>query len=1297
MAYKIGVGLAIDGEAEFKAALKEVNNELKLLNSEANLVKETYKNNANSLEALTAKHEILTKQLEQTEKKVQLNREQMESWQKVQNAAAEKTEELKKELSEAQEKMEDMKKTSSTTEDELKDQQKAIDELNKELENAENTYQKAGEKANKYQINLNNAETQVQKLNRELKENGTYMEEAEKSTDGTASSIDEFGKKIGDATKKTEVFGEVLKANLASAAIENGIRQIANGIKEISTAAVSVGKTFESSMSQVAATMGMTADEIAAGSKEYDLLKNAAGEAGKATKYSASEAADALNYLALAGYDAQKSADTLPKVLNLAAAGGLDLAYASDLVTDSMAALGMETSDLDKYIDEMARTAQKSNTSVAQLGEATLVCAGTVTMTQQSLETMNAELGILANNGIKGAEGGTHLRNILLSLVTPTDKASEVMAELGIKVADNQGNIRNLNDILTDLNGKLNEMSEEEKSNVLNSIFNKTDITAINSLLKGTGQEFDALNGELKGCTGAAEDMAETMNANLTGKVTILQSALEALGISAYEKIEGTLKDSVDAATDSVGNLQSSMDDGELGRAMDNFAESLGNAAEGAIDFAEDALPVLINGLSWILDNSDLIISGVAGIASAELYHGTIAPMIQATSEAWNAYKKANEGATVAQWAMNAAQSANPMGLLITAIAGLIGFLGTYTLLAGNAADATNEMLEKNRENIDAINEGIEKRKESTSENEIEVATIKKLKEEISALNEKENLSNEEKSRMAAMVGELNQALPELNLEIDEQTGKLAENTEGWEKNVESQLAALEMQFKQEDLTEIAKERYEAEKQLMDLEEQIREQEEETTAAREKYNSVMDEMRERYGEQTELYGNAGAAEAKAAEDSIAAQEELQQQYEETQKIIDDLTNEYDDLSQGIQETSEAAEESTPVLVNYKDQTYEIANATMETTAKLESLQQAYQDAQDKAAESITSQVQLFQELSIQSDLNIQQMTSNLQSQTEAFNTYSSDLKTAAELAEQGLLGDGLLGAIQELGMDGAGYLHELVTAAETDSEKFNEMMRSWTDMTEAKENLINTMADVQTDYSDQMDVILGIADEKDEELNAKVTDTTDGIKETVVKANGEITDNAEKTMKTVNDTVKKEGATVTKTSTTVAKDTVTGVKTELGIGEDGISTKFKEIGKAIDDGMIAGIQAGKADVINAAVEVALAAYKAAKEALGINSPSKLFRELGYWSSEGYAEGMITHMEDVKGNIQDSMRAVADAGDMLSSPGLKEGTENGMGNGSYIETMQLVIQPQTLSEEDMDMAFDYVNRRLGANF
>lgn len=360
--------------------------------------------------------------------------------------------------------------------------------------------------------------------------------------------------KLKSLTKQAKEFGSVSAQQIAAAGenmkelgsnIENAGQKMLGATTVIvaaGTAAIAVGTNFEDAMKQVAATMGITAEEIENGSSSYKILEEAAKKCGETTKYSASEAASALNYLALAGYDAEKSAQVLPKVLNLAAAGNLELATASDMVTDAMAALGLETKDLDKYIDEMAKTSQKSNTSVAQLGEATLTCAGTVSMAKMSLETMNTELGILANNGIKGAEGGTHLRNIILSLTSPTDTAADAIKKLGIRVTDSKGNIRDLNEVMQDFNKKLSTMTDSQKTDVISTIFNKTDISAVNALIKGSGEEFSKLNQELNNSTGAAQNMADTMNSSLKGQLTLLKSQLEGIAIQISEILMPALK-----------------------------------------------------------------------------------------------------------------------------------------------------------------------------------------------------------------------------------------------------------------------------------------------------------------------------------------------------------------------------------------------------------------------------------------------------------------------------------------------------------------------------------------------------------------------------------------------------------------------------------------------------------------------------------------------------------------------------------------------------------------------------------
>ena len=258
--------------------------------------------------------------------------------------------------------------------------------------------------------------------------------------------------------------------------------------------------------------------------------------------FSASECAEALNYLALAGYDTQQMCDTLPTVLNLAAAGDIALADASDMVTDAMSALGMGVDEAETMVDQMAKTASTTNTSVAQLGEGILTIGATAKSIKGGTAELNTALGILANNGIKGAEGGTHLRNIILSLQNPTDKAAAQMEALGLSVYDSEGNMRSMNDILGDLNKSMDGMTSAEKSNIISTIFNKTDLSSVNALLANTGETWDSLQKSITDSGGAAQQMADTQLDNLQGQITILKSALEGLAISFGELLMPAIK-----------------------------------------------------------------------------------------------------------------------------------------------------------------------------------------------------------------------------------------------------------------------------------------------------------------------------------------------------------------------------------------------------------------------------------------------------------------------------------------------------------------------------------------------------------------------------------------------------------------------------------------------------------------------------------------------------------------------------------------------------------------------------------
>ncbi len=1231
MSAKVGLGLALDGEKEFRQGIKNVNLELKLLDNQTKMVSLRYAENENSVEALTEKNRILNKQLEQQQKKLTLTREQMEVWQETNRNAGLKVEELKNKLQEAEAGMEDMKKSSGATEEELQKQQKTIDGLSRELRAAEEAYKKSDNKINQYKVSVSSAEVGLTKLDEELRRNEKYLDEAQKSSNGLATSIDKYGKKVEEAKDETSSFGDILKANLASEAIINGVEKIAEGVERVASTAVKTGSEFEKSMSQVAATMGLTAKQIEQGSEEYRILEKAAEESGKTTKYTASQAAEALNYLALAGYDARKAAQTLPSVLTLAAAGGLELSYASDLVTDSMAALGMETDRLDNYIDQLAKTSQKSNTSVSQLGEASLVAAGTASMTGQSVETLNTELGILANRGIKGAEGGTHLRNILLRLVQPTQDGAAALKSMNVEVTDSTGSVRDLNDIMNDLNRALSSMSEYDKTNAIGTIFNKTDIGAVNALLSGTGDEFNNLRKELLTCDGAAADMAETMEANLSGKATILQSALEGLGITAYKRIEGTLKNSVDSATGAVGRLQASMDNGKLGNAVDSFSEALGNAADHAIDFAEDALPLLINGLTWVLDNSDVITAGIAGVTAAGIEMKVIAPAVQSVTAAWNAYKTANEGATVSQWLLNTAMNANPVAIIITALVGLTAAVAAYTTVTDNAANRVKKFREENEQLVEQQKNQTENRKQEFQAIISQTAAVDGLAAELTALNEKEKLSAQDKSRIKQIVDQLNQALPELNLTINEQTGYLNQNTEAVQKYIAKSKEMYLLAAAEEDLAQNAKEQYEANKELADAREELKEVTEQLEEAEARYNKAVEDGKDNVyggitlGEYGELKGEMKELSEKkeilinTINEEEAHLKTLGEDYEE----VEEMARGY---SQGINEVSDSLEKAGEVQIAYNGNVYTVSQQVAENINMIE---QAYADAKAEALESINQQVGLFDELSVKSELSVSEMAAHLKSQTEAFSLYSENMTQAAQIIKEDTTGNfaEIVEQISGLGMAGAGYLNELVNAYYDNRQQFDDLLGEWSAAESAKQVLADTTAAMQTDYEASMNKLTGTQGETWKQMVMDGKTITPNWINVYKEAGDEATDNASSSMETMGKEVKEGGQNVTKEAVKTTQNTIDGVTNELKT-VNGKSLEFEKLGASVAFGMATGIKDNELEAVKAAETMANRLYMAAKNELEVNSPSKKFEYLAEMSVEGYRNRLMSQMGEV---------------------------------------------------------------------
>ena len=425
----------------------------------------------------------------------------------------------------------------------------------------------------------------------------TYYVQLEPTTKGITSGIEKefsgLGKTGGNAL--SAALGTALSgaaggiAGVAMNAVSGGISAITDGISVITDfgkASVESGAQFDSSMSQVAATMGTTVDEI-------ENLRNFAQEMGASTTFSATQAADALNYMALAGYDANTSMQMLPNVLNLAAAGNFDLARASDMVTDTQTAFGISLERTSQMVDEMAKAASTGNTSVEQLGDAFLVVGGLtqelnggfiqmgpgVSRTVDGVQELEIALTAMANAGIKGSEAGTHMRNMLLKLSDPTKDGAVALEEMGVSVFNTEGQMRSLADIFGDLSNKMDDMTQQEKISVISDLFNTRDIASAEALLNAVDQDWTEIGKSILQADGAAQQMADTQLDNLAGDITLFKSALEGVQIIISDQLTPTIREVVELGT------------GALQAFTDGFQEGgIEGAISGVIDFVADNL-----------------------------------------------------------------------------------------------------------------------------------------------------------------------------------------------------------------------------------------------------------------------------------------------------------------------------------------------------------------------------------------------------------------------------------------------------------------------------------------------------------------------------------------------------------------------------------------------------------------------------------------------------------------------------------------------------------------------------------
>lgn len=525
--------------------IDEVNNKLKILDAQVNLTRSKFSNYETSLVSVIAKKKMLAQQ-------ITLTRTQITNYNNSIEQNKDRIEKLTNKHSELKTKIEEVKKSlkGNISVDEY-------EKLTKELINLEDQYDSVNDKIKEHKNTL--ADLQAEQLNARASVNDLARE---------------MNTTLGDALIQTgqsiQNFGQGVQS------IGQSMLPMTMALGGFGAMAVKTGADFTSAMSEVGAISGATGDDL-------QKLTDRAREMGAQTTYSATESAQALKYLSLAGYSTTEAMESLPLILQTAQAGAMDLATASDLATDSISSLGYVGEDavakLPEYLNMVAGTAMNANTSVEQLMQSYIKVGGQLESMNIGLETSSTMLGVLANRGIKAEQAGNSLNSILINMTKKTGESAKGMKQLGVSMFDAEGNIRDIEDVMIDMSKALSKLTKEEQVNIINMIGGKTQAKTLQKLLQGmvtdTGElteEYKSLKAEIEDAvdTNALEQMSKAMTDNLTGDWKILKSTVEESFLTLFDAIEPTLRKITQSATSFV-------------LAMTEKFSSLGEGAQQAV------------------------------------------------------------------------------------------------------------------------------------------------------------------------------------------------------------------------------------------------------------------------------------------------------------------------------------------------------------------------------------------------------------------------------------------------------------------------------------------------------------------------------------------------------------------------------------------------------------------------------------------------------------------------------------------------------------------------------------------
>ena len=905
-----------------------------------------------------------------------------------------------------------------------------------------NTLREAGVDTTQLTAETTRLETEVDKLKDQQVDLKKTMDEAGDGAKG-------FGEKSVEAL-------DAVESVLATA----GIAKALGEIKDAYMDCINTAGDFEASMSNVEALSGASGDEL-------ESLSDKAKEMGASTKFTAGESADALSYMALAGWNTQSMLEGISPVLNLAAAANMDLAQASDIVTDYLTAFGLKASDTTHFVDVMAYAMAHSNTDVIQLGEAYKACASTATSLGYSIEETTAVLATMANAGVKGGEAGTALNAIFTRLATNTKKCGDELAAYGVNIYDAQGNMQSLSSILTGIAGVWGDLTDQEQANLAKTIAGTNQYSKLQTIMAGCseaaaegGQSFSDYTEALNNCAGSADKMAGTMLDNMNGRLVLMQSAADGLKIAIGEDLTPTMSGLYDVGAQVLGWMQGFVEENPgVVKGIAAGTVTLGGLT-GAITAVNAALK-----LSKVLAPTLTTVAPVLGTAA--LAAGGVATVVALLSSA------ANDTVPSVQELTTAAQN-----------------MGSAMKEAGTDYDTTLSSMEATASVADQY--------------------IGKL-EAIEAATGGNTAGNTEYHDTLARLSAL---VPSLADDIDLETDSIKGGTEALRQHTDAYVADAKAQARQDYLNTL----YE---KYRDVLSESAENEVKLNAAKakvEKSNAGMvtsydkllatlgmtdEQFKLTYGTVQDLPWRTMSEDVQQlrseylsySADLVTARREVENYTEamaQDQEAVDAAQTEYQEAAAAINGMADAQDSAA-------DSAEDVAAALSAAQNNIQGIISAYNEAYDAALKSVSGQYDLWDTAEKIVATSASSINSALESQITYWDSYNQNLESlnarAADI-------DGLSAVIASFADGSKDSVNAIAGMASASDADLAKMVQNYQELQEAQKTTSESMADLETGMSNAMDEIaqnvadsvtdMNLSDEAKKSAQATIQGFVDG-------------------------------------------------------------------------------------------------------------------------------------------------------------------------------------------------------------